>query len=266
MKQLILTIGMLCWLTGCSVLAPVSKGYLQANVAAYEALPVTVQQANPEFIQSIYFSASVLVTPPADWQLQLRSPYPLTLPTQVPVTLQYRHAGQSFSLPTLWQQQVASTVNKTPVALAAATSTPTPILAPTQALAAKPDPRPYIYVLVPHTEIASTEFWQRYQALRWAADKPEFDYFLQPELAIDTSEIELGFQLAGHGGFLSVGGFARKMLKGTTKLLANVCQSQQYRYRRVSACGSVQIRELADSAGQAGPAAKAPAPRPASRR
>lgn len=262
MKQQILTIGMLCWLTGCSVLAPVSKGYLQANVAAYEALPVTVQQANPEFIQSVYFSASVLVTPPDNWQLQLRSPYPLTLPAQVPVTLQYHHDGQSFSLPTLWQQQAASTANKTPVALAAQT----PTLAPTQALAAKPDPRPYTYVLVPHTEIASSEFWQRYQALRWAADKPEFDYFLQPELDIDTSEIELGYQLAGHGGFLSAGGFARKMLKGTTKLLANICQGQQYRYRRVSACGSVQIRELADGAGQTGQAAKAPAPIPASTR
>lgn len=220
MARRFLMVWLLCALTGCSALAPVSKGYLQANVAAYEALPAAVQQAYPTFLQSVYFSASVLVTRPDDWRLQLHSPHPLVLPAQVPVWLRYQLNGEHYALLTQWQgEKVAH--------------------AEPQAA------RPYVYVLSPLTAIADSSFWQRYQQQRWAGDKPKFDYFLQPELGTDTQQIELRFQLARHGGFLSAGAFARKMLKGTDEMLAQLCQGNQYRYRRASACGSVQIRELA---------------------
>lgn len=247
-----------CALTGCSVLAPVSKGYLQANVAAYEALPVAMQQAQPEFFQRVYFTASVMVTPPADWRIALHSPQPLQLPAAVPVWLRYQLDEQTFSLLTHWQvepaaasqltaEQQTALAAKAPAAdaqpaqqTAAAQTTPTQT-AQTPAAAT----RPYIYLLKPPGDIQSQPFWQQYEQHRWEGDKPSFDYFLQPELAIDTQQIELRYQLARHGGFLTAGGFARKLLVGRDKRLAQLCDNQQYRYLKTSACGAVQITELA---------------------
>jgi|GEM_PF-4976470 len=258
MRQTVIGILALLWLSGCSVLAPVSKGYLQANVAAYEALPVAVQQAQPEFFQRVYFTASVMVTPPADWRIALHSPQPLQLPAAVPVWLRYQLDEQTFSLLTHWQVEPAgdnqaaaerqSAVAATAAAAdtqpaqqtAAAQTTPTQT-ANTQAAAT----RPYIYLLKPPGDIQSQPFWQQYEQHRWEGDKPSFDYFLQPELAADTRQIELRYQLARHGGFLTAGGFARKLFVGRDKRLAQLCDNQQYRYLKTSACGAVQITELA---------------------
>ncbi len=265
-----------CALTGCSVLAPVSKGYMQANVAAYEALPVAVQQAQPEFFQRVYFTASVMVTPPSDWRIAIHSPQPLQLPAAVPVWLRYQLDEQTFSLLTHWQLQPAGdspapAAGNTAVTAGAAAqpaerstadgqhakeqagniqaaeaqTAETQTAQAVSTNARTSNPRPYVYVLRPVTDIENQTFWQQYQQHRWEGDKPAFDYFLQPQLSVDTRQIELRYQLARHGGFLNAGAFARKLFVGRDKRLAELCDNQQYHYLKTSACGAVQITELA---------------------
>jgi hypothetical protein len=271
MRKTVIGILALSWLTGCSALAPVSKGYLQANVAAYEALPVAVQQAQPEFFQRVYFTASVMVTPPSDWRIALHSPQPLQLPAAVPVWLRYQLDEQTFRLLTHWQLEPARdsqapAAGKTAGAAIAAVqpaerstadgqrpkehtgkaqTTQAETIQTQTTKTETSNPRPYVYVLRPITDIENQPFWQQYQQHHWEGDKPAFDYFLQPELATDTRQIELRYQLARHGGFLSAGAFARQLFVGRDKQLAKICEGDKYRYLKTSACGAVQITELA---------------------
>lgn len=217
---------LLCALSGCSVWGRFSEGYLQTNVALYEAQPAAVQQSYPQFIQRIYFTSSLLVNPPEQWRLRLLSPSPLQLPARIPLVLRYRLDEEITEYHSEWQQVPAQTASAE-TAETAETGKP-----------------PYIYLLQPADNISQTPFWQGYQQRLWQSDKPRFDFMLQPELAGPTDQIAIEYQLAGHGGFLSAGDFARKLFVGSERVLAGLCEQSDYRYRKTSACGQVVVREL----------------------
>lgn len=222
----LMAVMLLCALSGCSVWGRFSEGYLQSNVALYEAQPAAVQQSYPQFIQRIYFTSSLLVNPPEQWRLRLLSPSPLQLPARIPLVLRYRLDEETTEYQSEWQQVPAQTASAD-TADTAETGKP-----------------PYIYLLQPADNISQTAFWQGYQERLWQSDKPRFDFMLQPELAGPTDQIAIEYQLAGHGGFLSAGDFARKLFVGSERVLADLCEQSDYRYRKTSACGQVVVQEL----------------------
>ncbi len=213
---------MLFLVSGCSFTGKLNESIVTAGAASWKVQPLAVRQSYPQWFQNVYLTAEMQTSDIRDWELYLLSKRSLgDVASSAYAELRYKEGGEFQAHPF-------------PLRLVNVD---------------KPTEKQNYFFYTYQFGDNAVEFYTQYQSRRFAFEVKPLDlYYLQPlfsEPIPYNAVIRVEYGILPEYGLKTVGQLMRSMFNLKKEDWQQFCQSSVYIYDKSSACGSVNIKDVA---------------------
>lgn len=213
----------LCLASGCSFTGKFNESIVTAGAASWKVQPLAVRQSYPQWFQNVYLTAEMQTSDIRDWELYLLSKRSLgDVASSAYAELRYKEGGEFKAHPF-------------PLRLVNVE---------------EPNEKQSYFFYTYQFGNDAVEFYTHYQSRRFSFEVKPLDlYYLQPlfsEPIPHNAVIRVEYGILPEYGPKTVGQLMRSMFNLKKEDWQQFCQSSVYIYDKSSACGSINIKEIAN--------------------